>query len=91
MSLNLALRNAWDEVGHFLFDDERSERVGGEKVRQFMRSYLDSEHPSTNLMVHKFWRPLSDAERTKALADAFPDESYDRHPCDDETDEGTRD
>lgn len=73
--LNYALRQAWDHVRDEFFARTAANKATGEDVRRFMGLLLDKRAQSSAILI-RFWLPLSDGEKSEALAAAFPKAEY---------------
>jgi hypothetical protein len=80
--LKLALHRAWDEIARRTFLHAAKPTLTAEEVREAVRKHL-ADHPAADNAIERYWAPLTDEQRRKALELAFPHGPYTARPDED--------
>jgi len=76
MQLVEALRRTWEMLAEQARQRSRNQSMSAEQVRTFMREYIEHQAPGENHSRSQWWDPLTEDEKSTALAQAFPAGEY---------------
>src|SRR6185437_14284972 len=67
-----ALRQTWNLLSEQALQWSSASSMTAEQVRTFMRKYIEGQAPGENHSRVQWWDPLTENEKSIALAEAFP-------------------
>jgi len=67
-----ALRQTWNMLSEQALQWSSASSMTAEQVRTFMRKYIEGQAPGENHSRVQWWDPLTENEKSTALAEAFP-------------------
>ena len=70
-----ALRRTWEVIAGRAFGEANTDRLTAEEVRRHVEDYLEA---TGSVSKQTFWDTLSDQDRRRILAQAFPEAEYTR-------------
>lgn len=77
--LKLALHRAWDEIAGRTFLHAAKTTLDADEVREAVRRHL-AGHQSSDAAIERYWLPLTEEQRRRALELAFPRGPYTTRP-----------
>jgi hypothetical protein len=70
-----AIRRTWDVIAGRVFEEANKNRLTAREVRRHVEDYIDGEG-NGSASARSFWDTLSDEDRRRILAQAFPQDDY---------------